>query len=242
MALDLTCLATRKANLRSASSRVARRALGHHLQRHVVDDGVVAVLHQKAAGDRAERQAGARGSGRPPASSRRKILLAPRRSRCASSSASGAMITSVKILTILRAPRRRRAAGSARRCRRRPRPDRSAAPSDRLPSSVGASRDAAGIGVLDDRDRRRPRGIEFGDQFEGRVGVVDVVVATAPCPAPGARWRRRAAARRCQRRSRRLMRDFRHSAWAAPAGRRRPARPARPRRSSRASQLEIAAS
>ena len=38
-----------------------------------------------------------------------------------------------------------------------------------------AGRHAAGIGVLDDGDRRRIRG-EVGDQLEGGVGVVDVVV------------------------------------------------------------------
>jgi len=50
---------------------------------------------------RSERP-GARTSGRPPVSSRRKFFLAAM-SAIASSSASGAMITSVKISTILRA-------------------------------------------------------------------------------------------------------------------------------------------
>jgi hypothetical protein len=36
---------------------------------------------------------------------------------------------------------------------------------------------AAGIGVLDDRHGRALGRVELGDQLEGRVGVVDVVVA-----------------------------------------------------------------
>ena len=41
---------------------------------------------------------------------------------------------------------------------------------------VAAFRHAAGIGVLDDGDRGGAPGIELGDAFVGRVGVVDVVV------------------------------------------------------------------
>ena len=39
-----------------------------------------------------------------------------------------------------------------------------------------ADRDAAGVGVLDDRDRGALGRIEFGHELIGRVGVVDVVV------------------------------------------------------------------
>ena len=36
--------------------------------------------------------------------------------------------------------------------------------------------DAAGIGVFDDRHSRRARRVEFRDEFEGGVGVVDIIV------------------------------------------------------------------
>ena len=39
----------------------------------------------------------------------------------------------------------------------------------------GAGRDAAGVGVLDDRDCRLS-GVEFRDEFECCIGIVDVVV------------------------------------------------------------------
>ena len=85
------------------------------------------------------------------------------------------MITSVKISTILRA----RTASSRRLSATTPPNAETGSQLERL--FVGleqrfADRDAAGIGVLDDRRRSAFRGIEFGDQLVGRVGVVDVVV------------------------------------------------------------------
>ena len=41
-------------------------------------------------------------------------------------------------------------------------------------TSVGRVRDAAGIGVLDDGDRRLA--LELGNQLEGRIGIVEIVV------------------------------------------------------------------
>src|ERR1019366_9485101 len=41
---------------------------------------------------------------------------------------------------------------------------------------VAGFRYAAGVGVLDDHASRGASGIEFGDAFIGRVGIVDVVV------------------------------------------------------------------
>jgi hypothetical protein len=81
----------------------------------------------------------------------------------ASSSASGAITTSVKILTISRA-----AEGRHRVALQRP-----------LVGllEVRAQGDAAGVGVLDDRHRGAGGRIELGHQLHRRVGVVDVVVA-----------------------------------------------------------------
>ena len=77
-----------------------RRALGDDLQVHVVDDGVVAGLHQQAAGDGAHGEARRARIGQAAGEQQAQVLLGARRWRCASSSASGAMMTSVKILTI----------------------------------------------------------------------------------------------------------------------------------------------
>ena len=152
-----------------------RRALGHDLQRHIVDDGVVAALREKAAGDGAQRQARSARIGQAAGQAAAANSSSPPTSAIASSSASGAMMTSVKISTIFRA-----LAASSLPVQR----DDAAEGRDRIAAQrleIGllqrrAFRDAAGVGVLDDRDRRRARGIEFRDAFEGRVGVVDVVV------------------------------------------------------------------
>ena len=93
----------------------------------------------------------------------------------ASSSASGAMMTSVKTSTIFRAL----AASSLPVQRDNAAKGRNRIAAQRLEIGLlqrGAFRDAAGVGVLDDRDRRRAGRIEFRDAFEGRVGVVDVIV------------------------------------------------------------------
>ena len=73
-----------------------RRAFGHGLELHLVDRGIVARLHQQPAGHRFHGEPGARGSGSPPASSSRRFFFAAT-ILIASSVASGAMITSVKI-------------------------------------------------------------------------------------------------------------------------------------------------
>ena len=78
MAFDLTCLATRNANMQVAQFGVGRRALGHDLQRHVVDHGVVAALHQQAAGDGLRRQAGGARIGQAAGQQQPQILLARR--------------------------------------------------------------------------------------------------------------------------------------------------------------------
>ena len=52
--------------------------------------------------------------------------------------------------------------------------------------------DAAGIGVLDDRDRGGALGIELGDAFIGRVGVVEIVVGELLALHLPRAWRRRA--------------------------------------------------
>ena len=80
---------------------LGRRALGDDLQVGGGQPRVVAALHQEAAGDRLEGLARRSGSGRAPVTSRRRFFAARRRSM-ASSSASGAITTSVKILTISR--------------------------------------------------------------------------------------------------------------------------------------------
>src|SRR5690606_2677270 len=41
---------------------------------------------------------------------------------------------------------------------------------------VAGHGDAAGIGMLDDGDGGRFGGVEFADQFEGGIGIVDIVV------------------------------------------------------------------
>ena len=57
---------------------VGRRALGDDLELHLVDHGVVARLHQQAAGDRFHREARARADrAAPPASSSRRFFFAP---------------------------------------------------------------------------------------------------------------------------------------------------------------------
>ncbi len=81
MVFDLTCLATRKANLQIAQFGVGRRALGHDLQRHVVDDGVVAGLHQQAAGDGLAVRPGRARIGQAAGEQQPQVLLRWRRWR-----------------------------------------------------------------------------------------------------------------------------------------------------------------
>jgi len=88
-----------KGELKIAPFRFARRAFGRYAQIHVVNDDIVAALHQNAARHRPIGKGRRRGSGRPPVRRRRKFFLVATIS-IAASSASGAMMTSVKIFTI----------------------------------------------------------------------------------------------------------------------------------------------
>ena len=161
----------------------------------------------------------------------------------ASSVASGAMITSVKISVIARA-----ASASSVPVER----DDAAEGGDRIAAqrlAVGVEQaravgDAARIGVLDDGAGGGAAGVELGDAFVGRVGVVDVVVgellalelprggdAGAHARAcgrrrpPGAGSRRSAAPRRAGRRTRDRPAPARRAAartsWRSPRRRRR---------------------
>ena len=68
-------MATRKANFRSASSCAVGRAPGHDLQRHVVDDRVVARLEQQAAGDRTDAEARRARVGKAAGQQQAQVLL-----------------------------------------------------------------------------------------------------------------------------------------------------------------------
>ena len=56
------------------------RALGHHFQLHVVDDGVVAALDEHAAGNRAQHQSGSARIGQPAGQQQPQVLF--RRDEC----------------------------------------------------------------------------------------------------------------------------------------------------------------
>ena len=75
MAFDLTCLATLKANRRSASSCSRRRALGDDLQIGRADDAVVARLHEQAARERAHHHAGRARIGQAAGRQQAQVLL-----------------------------------------------------------------------------------------------------------------------------------------------------------------------
>ena len=116
---------------------------------------------------------GARGSGRPPAVSSRRFFLAAK-TVLASSVASGAITTSVKILAISSA------ASASRIPLRATMPPKALTGSQRSALTIGileraADRHAAGVGVLDDGNRR---GIapELGHQLECGLGIVEIVV------------------------------------------------------------------
>ena len=65
-----------------------------------------------------------------------------------------------------------------------------AAPCGRPLSASAPTADAAGIGVLDDGDGGGRAGVELGDQLEGGVGVVDVVVGELLALQLARAWRR----------------------------------------------------
>ena len=153
-----------------------RRALGHDLQRPCRRP-----RHCRASAPGSRRRPcapsspAARGSGRPPVEQQAQVLLRGDDRDRPPSSASGAMITSVKISTIssrglgVERPVERDDAAEGR--------DRVAA--QRLVVGLEQGRafgDAAGIGVLDDGDGGGSAGSNSATQLEGGVGVVDVVV------------------------------------------------------------------
>jgi hypothetical protein len=80
-----------------ASSPRVGCALGHDLESHVVDHRVVAALHQQAAGDRLHGQARRARIGQAAGQQQAQVLLR-RDDGARSSVASGAMMTSVKML------------------------------------------------------------------------------------------------------------------------------------------------
>ena len=75
MAFDLTCFATVKAKRRSANSSSVGFRLVTTLRSDSRDHGVVAALHQEAAGERAEGEAGALGIGQAAGEQQPQILL-----------------------------------------------------------------------------------------------------------------------------------------------------------------------
>ena len=175
MAFDLTCLATLKANFRSASSCAVGCALGHDLQLQVLDHGVVARLHQEAAGQRPERQARRARIGQAAGGQQAQVLLRGEDRLGLVASRPGAITTSVKMPVISRG--RRRIDRAVERDDAAEGADGIAA--QRLGVGLGqrrAERHAARVGMLDDGDGRRGLGIELRHQLEGRVGVVEVVV------------------------------------------------------------------
>ena len=102
MALDLTCLATVKANSMSRTSA----SVGWRLVTMVRSAGVMRARSRdwtrKPPATERNTEPGCIGSGRPSVSSRRRFFLAAK-TAMASSSAPGAMTTSVKMSVISRA-------------------------------------------------------------------------------------------------------------------------------------------
>ena len=153
---------------------VGRRLLGHHLELDIVEPAIVAALHQHAAGQRLERDAGLLRIGQRAGDQQAEVLLGGddllrrvagrRRDDHFGEDLDDLDRRRLVDLLIERddaAERRRRIAAM------------------RLGIGVGERRsscDAAGIGVLDDRDRRHIR-VELADQLERRIGVVEIVVA-----------------------------------------------------------------
>ena len=184
MAFDLTCLATRKAKRRSAQLGGGGRAPRHRPCSSISSTTALSrdCTSIPPATDLKTRP-GARGSGRPPASSSRKFFLAPTIA-IASALASGAMITSVKISVMARGrlgverPIERH---DAAECGHRIAGERLAIGVDQACALGNPAR----IGMLDDDAGSGARGIEFRHAFIGRVGVVDVVVGELACPGPG---------------------------------------------------------
>src|SRR5215510_7569847 len=164
MVFDFTCLATRKAKARSVSSALVGGRLVTTLSIMSSTTALSRDCTSKPPATDFTIMPPARGSGRPPAMSKRRFFLAPTMA-IASSLASGAMITSVKMSVMARAA----SASSLRFTATIP-------PKADTGSQASALSGAAWIGVLDDDASGRALGIELGDAFVGRVGVVNVVV------------------------------------------------------------------
>src|ERR1700741_1083903 len=151
MAFDFTCLATVKANSRSAISL----AVGDRLVTTLRSAALLRAPSRSCARKPPARLLRARpsgdGSGSPPVSSSRRFFLAPS-TASASFEKDGAMMTSENSLPISSA----------------------VLPSSGRLAAIMRGGDAARIGVLDDGDGRR---FELRHQLERRVCVVEVVVA-----------------------------------------------------------------
>ncbi|OIQ65472.1 hypothetical protein GALL_529680 [mine drainage metagenome] len=153
---------------------VGRRTFGYNLQRHVVDHGIVAALHQQASGDGLCGQPGGAGIGQRARQQQPQIPLGGdngdglvrgigRYDHFGEDFGDGAGGFSIE-----RPVERDDAAKGGSRIARQ----RLAVGAD----EIGAFRDAAGVGMLDDDAGRGARRIELADAFIGRVGVVDIVV------------------------------------------------------------------
>ena len=241
MAFDLTCLATVQANSRSASLGLGRLRAGSPLSASAGSSRPLSrsCTRNPPATCRKVSDAGA-GSGSPPVVSSRRFFL---RREKAAASASRLGRDDHFGEDRRRSPRRspHRAAGSAPRCRRRPRSGRSHRRACRPPAAMPPVATPQGLACLMIAQAGRPR-VEFGDQFEGGVGVVDVVVAQfLALMLRRGRHARAGPSRRCRRPP--TDAGSRRSAGVC-ASRPAKARCAadRPRRSRAAIQVETAAS
>ena len=102
MVFDFTCLATRNANARSVSSALVGARLVTVLSARSSTTALSRDCTSSPPATDFTVRPPARGSGSAPATSRRRFFLAPTMA-IASSLASGAMITSVKISVMARA-------------------------------------------------------------------------------------------------------------------------------------------
>ena len=102
MVFDFTCLATRNANARSRSSALVGARLVTTFSSMSSTTALSRDCTSRPPATDFTSSPRARGSGRPPASSSRRFFLAPTIA-IASSVASGAMMTSVKISVMARA-------------------------------------------------------------------------------------------------------------------------------------------
>ena len=173
MAFDFTCLQTRKANSRSASSASVGARCVTTRRLASLDPAVVAGLRQEPAGQAAKRQ--------------RRMLpgRACRRSAAGADSLLARQHCLRRLIGVGRDDhlgkdrgdllRRRQhpACGSPRRCRRTARPDRSRNALSQASASVAALATPHGLACL---MIATVGCVEFRDALECRIGVVQVVV------------------------------------------------------------------